>query len=65
MSASKIPISTWDAQQLEIDTDNTDRISILQMEQPAHESKCEMLEGSSAEEKAVKMVMKLKEVKVI
>jgi len=65
MSASKKPISTWDAQQLEIDTATTDRIEVLQMEQPTHESKCEMLEGSSAEEKAAKMVMKLKEAKVI
>ena len=65
ISALKKPISTWDAQQLEIDTDNTDRINVLQMEEPAHENKCEMLEGSSPEEKAVKMVIKLKEVKVI
>ena len=65
MSAAKKPITTWDAQQLEIDTDDTNRFTMIKMDEPVHESKCEMLEGSSSEEKAVKMVTKLKEVKVI
>jgi len=65
MSAAKKPITTWDAQQLEIDIDNTNRFTMIKMDEPVHESKCEMLEGSSSEEKAVKMVTKLKEVKVI
>jgi electron transfer flavoprotein beta subunit len=65
MSAAKKPITTWDAQQLEINTDNTNRFTMIKMYEPAHEGKCEMLEGASSEEKAEKLVARLKEVKVI
>jgi len=65
MSAAKKPITTWNAQQLGIETGNTNRFNMLKMYEPAHVSKCEILEGASPEEKAVKLVTKLKEVKVI
>jgi electron transfer flavoprotein alpha/beta subunit len=65
MSAAKKPITTWNAQQLGIETGNTDRFNLLKMDEPAHEGKCEILEGASSEEKAEKLVTKLKEVKVI
>ena len=65
MSAAKKPITTWDAQELGIETTNTNRFNLLKMDEPAHESKCEILEGASTEEKAEKLVTKLKEEKVI
>ena len=65
MSAAQKPITTWNAQELGIETGNTNRFNMLKMYQPAHESKCEILEGASSEEKAVKLVTKLKEIKVI
>ena len=65
MSASKKPITTWNSGDLGISTENTDRFDMLKMQEPARESKCEILEGASPEEKAAKLVSKLKEVKVI
>ena len=65
MSASKKPITTWNAEELGIETSNTTRFDLIKMYQPAHESKCEILEGASSEEKAEKMALKLKEIKVI
>ena len=65
MSAVKKPITIWDTKELGIETGNTNRFDLLKMYEPAHDSKCEMLEGASSEEKAEKLVAKLKEVKVI
>ncbi len=65
MSAAKKPITTWNAEELGIETGNTNRFDWLKMYEPAHEGKCEMLEGASSEAKAEKLVAKLKEVKVI
>jgi electron transfer flavoprotein beta subunit len=65
MSAAKKPITTWKAEDLGIVTGNTSRFDMLKMDIPAHEGKCEILEGASPEEKAAKLVAKLKEVKVI
>jgi electron transfer flavoprotein beta subunit len=65
MSAAKKPVTTWNAEELGIETGNTDRFKLLKMDEPAHESKCEILDGASPEEKAEKLVAKLKEVKVI
>jgi electron transfer flavoprotein beta subunit len=65
MSAAKKPITTWNAEELGIETVDTNRFDLLKMYEPAHEGKCEILEGASPEEKAEKLVTKLKEVKVI
>lgn len=65
MSAAKKPITTWNAQQLGIETSNTNRFKMIKMDEPVREGKCEILEGASSEEKAEKLVTKLKEVKVI
>jgi electron transfer flavoprotein beta subunit len=65
MSAAKKPITTWNAQELGIETGNTNRFNMIKMDEPAHESKCEILEGASPEEKAKKLVTKLTEVKVL
>jgi electron transfer flavoprotein beta subunit len=65
MSAANKPITTWNAQELGIEIENTNRFTMIKMVEPARESKCEILEGSSPEEKAEKLVTRLTEVKVI
>jgi electron transfer flavoprotein beta subunit len=65
MSAASKPMTKWDAQELGIETENTDRFSMTRMYEPAHKGTCEILEGASPEEKAEKLVAKLTEVKVI
>jgi electron transfer flavoprotein alpha/beta subunit len=65
MSASKKPVTTWDVQELGIGVDDTDRFTMTKMDEPVHESKCEILEGSGPGEKAERLVDKLKEAKVI
>jgi electron transfer flavoprotein beta subunit len=65
MSAASKPITNWDAQELGIETDNTDRFSMTKMYEPAHEGTCEILEGADPGEKAEKLVAKLTEAKVI
>jgi electron transfer flavoprotein beta subunit len=65
ISATKKPITIWNARDLGIETGNTDRFSMARMYNLTHESKCEILEGSSLEEKAVNLVNRLKELNVI
>jgi electron transfer flavoprotein beta subunit len=65
MSAAKKPITIWNAAELGIKTASTNRFDLVKMSQPVHESKCEMFEGASPDEKAAKLVTRLKEVKVI
>lgn len=65
MTAGKRPVTVWNAQQLGIEPSKTSRINVLKLYQLAHESKCEILDGANPEEKAIKLVTKLKEVKVI
>jgi electron transfer flavoprotein beta subunit len=65
MSASKKPVTTWNAQELGVETGNTSRFDLLKMYEPAHEGKCEILEGAGPDEKAGKLVTRLREAKVI
>jgi electron transfer flavoprotein beta subunit len=65
MSAGKKPITVWNAQQLGLESGKSARTDMLKMYQPAHEGKCELIEGTSPEEKAAKMVARLKAAKVI
>jgi electron transfer flavoprotein beta subunit len=65
ISAAKKPISIWNAAELGIETGKVNRFDMLKMDMPTHEGKCEILEGASSEEKAEKLVAKLKEIKVI
>ena len=65
MSAGKKPLTVWNAQALGLEPAKTSRTGFLKMYQPAHDSKCEIVEGAGPEEKAVKLVTKLKEIKVI
>jgi electron transfer flavoprotein beta subunit len=64
MSAGKKPVTVWNAQTLGLGP-GTKLTSFLKMYQPTRDTKCEIMEGSSPEEKAGKMVTNLKEIKVI
>jgi electron transfer flavoprotein beta subunit len=65
MSAGKKPMTVWNAQALGLESGKTSYTSFTKMYQPAHETKCEIMEGASPEEKSGKLVSKLKEIKVI
>ena len=65
MSAGKKPMTVWNTQALGLESDKTSRTSFLKMYQPTHDIKCEIMEGASPEEKAVKLVTKLKDIKMI
>ena len=65
MSAGKKPMTVWNAQALGLEPDMTKRTSFLKMYQPTHDTKCEIMEGTTPDEKAGKLVTKLKEIKVI
>lgn len=65
MSAGKKPVTVLNAQALGFSPGKTSRTSFLKMYQTTHDTRCEMMEGSSPEEKAGKLVTKLQEVKVI
>jgi electron transfer flavoprotein beta subunit len=65
MSAGKKPMTVWNAQALGLEPAKPARTSFMKMYQPANETKCEIMEGASPEEKAAKLVAKLKEIKVI
>ena len=65
MSAGKKPMTVWNAQQLGLTPGQASRTSFLKMYQPAYINVCQMMDGSSPEEKAVKLVNRLKETKVI
>ncbi len=65
MSAAKKPVTTWTSHDLGITTGNTDRFTLLGLDQPSRKNKCEILPGSSPEEKTANLVARLKEMKVI
>jgi electron transfer flavoprotein beta subunit len=65
MSAAKKPITTYNAHELGIETANTNRFDLLKMYEPAHAGKCEILDGAGPDEKAAKLVIRLREAKVI
>ncbi|MDD5700543.1 MAG: electron transfer flavoprotein subunit beta/FixA family protein [Dehalococcoidales bacterium] len=64
MSAGKKPMTVWKAEDLGLGAPDS-RISLLKMYQPAHEGKCEILEGATPEEKGIKLAEKLKEMKAV
>jgi electron transfer flavoprotein beta subunit len=65
MSAGNKPLTVWDARALGLDSGKASYVRFLKMYQPTHDTKCEMIEGASPEEKAVKLVTKLKDIKAI
>jgi electron transfer flavoprotein beta subunit len=65
MSAGKKPMTVWNAQSLGLESGQTSRTSFLKMYQPSLANRCEIMEGGAPEEKAVKLVAKLKEIKLV
>jgi electron transfer flavoprotein beta subunit len=65
MSAAKKPVTTWNAQELGVETGGAGRFDMLKMSEPSRESKCEMLEGAGPAEKAAQLIARLKEAKII
>jgi electron transfer flavoprotein beta subunit len=65
MSAAKKPVTTWSAADIELGATGPGRFDLLKMFQPAHESKCEIIEGAGPDEKAAGLISRLKEAKVI
>jgi electron transfer flavoprotein beta subunit len=65
MSAGKKPMTVWNAQDIGLESSHASRASFLKMSQPAYDVECEIMEGASPEEKAVSLVTKLKDAKVI
>ncbi len=65
MSAGKKPMTVWNAQALGLETAGAGFTSFVKMYQPEHDSRCEMMEGAGPEEKAARLVARLKEIKII
>ena len=65
MSAGKKPMTVWNAQELGLPSGKNTRTRFLKMYQTTHDAKCEIVEGSSPEDKAAKLVMRLREIKAI
>lgn len=64
MAALKKPLTTWKAQDLEIDSSLLERTTIRQMFIPIKERKCEIIGGEEAEA-GVNLALRLRETKVI
>jgi electron transfer flavoprotein beta subunit len=69
MAAGKKPIPTWKASDLSIDPEGIGsgaaRAAIIDVYMPVKESKCEMIEGDTPQEQAVKLAGRLRELKLI
>jgi electron transfer flavoprotein alpha/beta subunit len=65
MSAGQKPITTWSAVDLGMELGGTGFFDIITMETPVHEGSCEIVEGSGPEEKAGRLLARLRETKVI
>lgn len=65
MTAGKKAMTVWNAQALGVATDQSNRLNLLKMYQPHHENRCEIMEGAAPEEKADKLVDKLKDIQII
>jgi len=65
MSAGKKPMTVWNAQELGLASGTASHTRFLKMYQTTRDTRCEIVEGSSPEEKAARLVIKLKEAKAI
>jgi electron transfer flavoprotein beta subunit len=65
ISAATKPVTTWNAEELGIETGDTDHKSIVRMNTPVYPENCEILEGTSPEEMAANLAAKLKEIDAI
>jgi len=65
VSAVKKPVTTWDAEELGIETGDADFKSIVRMNTPVYPEICEVIEGTGPEEMAANLAIKLKEIDII
>jgi electron transfer flavoprotein beta subunit len=69
MAAGKKVIPTWKAADLGLDSERVGpgaaRVEIADLYLPMKESKCEMIEGDTPQEQAVKLAARLRELKLI
>ena len=65
VSAGKKPVTVRNARELGLEPGSASCTSFLKMQQTAHDTRCEMMSGANAEEKAEELVTKLQEAKVI
>jgi len=65
MAAQKKPITTWNKEQLEINTENLNRTVTLSVFIPKKEAHCEMIKGDTDHEAGTNLALKLKEEKII
>ena len=65
MEAQKMSVTTWNAQEVEIETATIKRTRLLDLFIPQKEARCEMVEGADAEESGANLAFKLKESGII
>jgi electron transfer flavoprotein beta subunit len=65
MAAATKPVIVWNAQLLGLPSEKRNRTSIVNLYQPVHQNKCQMISGGSPEESAVNLALKLKENKIL
>ncbi len=69
MAAGKKKVTVWSASDIEADSSKIgaagSKTKMLELFIPVREAKCEVIEGENEEETAVKLAMKLREVKLI
>ena len=69
MAAAKKQVPTWTAKDIDADASKLGgagaRMKLVKLFQPVKEGKCEIIEGENPEEAAVKLALKLREVKLI
>jgi electron transfer flavoprotein beta subunit len=65
MAAQKKPMKVWNAQELGVKTAELRKTALNQLYQPVREGKCEIIKGTTPEEAAVNLAVKLKESKLL
>ncbi|MBE9501152.1 MAG: electron transfer flavoprotein subunit beta/FixA family protein [Dehalococcoidia bacterium] len=65
VAAQKKPVTTWKAQDLEVEPSAVGRSKLLELFMPEKEAKCQMVEGETPEEAGANLALKLRESKII
>lgn len=65
IAAKEKTVTVWNAQDIGADPSRAKRISLLKLFTPVQEVKCQIVEGSTPEEAAENLVLKLRDAKII
>lgn len=65
VASRKKPVTTWSAQELEVDPSQVRRVRLLRLFIPQKESRCEMIEGETLEEVGANLALKLREAQIL